>query len=360
MTKDLDINELRDQIADLVDIAQEREIQLYEMQSLFRNSIRGSSARNWDGLKSKLNGEFDVEKLSKLKNNLSKLVMKHIRYDDKLISIFQNIESISLIKRKFDEHFENKKNYHESLTEDYAPFSTKKLSDTQTLYQFSLIRETTVRQELNQNDLKDSIVDEYQYIYGVKKIPLGCYDSITFDLENQRIITAIDLARVLGRNELNVAQNNFYRHLKSIIDDKKLSQYLEEPLDLFPQIQKFYDEPKDNKTNGVIEINFITPAGTAHYEKLRGDSKDLRIAPYHEKGVEGVKNEKENGVLLNNDITPYRIGKKYYRDEGDIEIALKSSYIAINSSNGSHLYEAYVYGTRSKEDIGFAIKKLIT
>jgi len=360
MTTELNINELREQIANLVDTAQEREIQLYEMQSLFRNSIRGSSARNWDGLKSKLNGEFDVEKLKKLKGNLNNLVIKHIRYDDKLISIFQNIESISLIKKKFDEHFENKENYGEYLTENYAPFSLKKLSDTQTLYQFCIIRETTVRQELNQNDLKDSIVDEYQYIYGVKKIPLGCYDSITFDLESQRIITAIDLARVLGRNELNVAQNNFYRHLKSIINHKQLSQYLEEPLDLFPQIQKFYDEPKDNKTNGVVEINFITPAGTAHYEKLRGDSKDLRIAPYHEKGVEGVKNEKENGVLLNNDITPYRIGKKYYREAGDIEISLKSSYIAINRSNGSHLYEAYVYGTRSEEDMSFAIEKLIT
>ncbi|MCR6569958.1 hypothetical protein R4670_05955 [Acinetobacter baumannii] len=360
MKKELDINELRNQITHLIDTAQEREIQLYEMQSLFRNSIKGSSARNWDGLKSKLNGEFNVEKLNKLKNNLNNLVISHIRYDDKLISIFNNIESIEEIKVIFDKYFNDSKNYSEILTDNYAPFSSQKLSDTQTLYQFCLIRETTVRQELNQSDLKDSVLDEYQYIYGVKKIPLGCYDSIICDLENQRIITALDLARVLGRNELNVAQNNFYRQLKSIINNKKLSQYLEEPLDLFPQIQKFYDEPKDNKTNGVIEINFITPAGTAHYEKLRGDSKDLRIATYHEKGVEGVKNEKENGVSLNNDITPYRIGKKYYRDEGDIEIALKSSYIAINSSNGSHLYEAYIYGTRSKEDLAFAVKKLIT
>lgn len=295
-----------------------------------------------------------------LYKKLDSLVKNHIYFDDKLISIFENISSIDDIREKLNSHFANEENIKEEFTGKYAIFSKNILSEFITSYQFGLVRETTIRQELSSNDLKDSVLEEYQYVYGVKKVPLNCYDAIIIDIENKRIITAVDLARVLGSNELNVAQNNFFRHLKTIIGNMNLSMCLDEPLDLFPQIQKFYDEPKDNQTNGVIEISFTTPAGTAHYEKLRGNGKDLRIATYHEKGVEGVKNEKEDGILLNNDITPYRISKKYYRENSNIEIALKSSYIAINSANGSHLYEAYIYGTRNKEDLDFVVKKLIS
>lgn len=171
----------------------------------------------------------------------------------------------------------------------------------------------------------------------------------------------IDLARVMRRNELNLTQNNFNRLIKKTLGAPILETYdfFSQALDLFPCIQKFYDEPIDENTSGVTEINFTTPAGTAHYEKLRGESKDLRTATYHKAGVAGLRDEEINGVKIEATITPYRISKKYYV-ESDIEISLKSSYVAINTQNGSHLYDAFLYGTRSYEDLEFAIQKLLT
>lgn len=67
--------------------------------------------------------------------------------------------------------------------------------------------------------------------------------------------------------------------------------FLAAPLDLFPCIQKFYDETVDN-ISGVTEIYFTTTEGTAHHEKLRGASVDIRQVVYHESGVNGLKIQK--------------------------------------------------------------------
>lgn len=356
----IDLNELRERISTLVDIASEREIPLYEVQSVFR-STADYSARNLEGLKNKLNGEFDSVKLSHLYNNIRTLVYSHIKYDDKLISIykFESLEDINdLIKDLEALDFLGEVIDTNNMEKDYTPFIRDDSVENKCVYQFVVRRETTVRQQLNPEDLKDYIIDDYQEVYGVKRIPLTCYDSLTIDKNDRLIIISIDLARVLTRAGLNVAQNNFQNFLK-----KLLKINLNNPINLFPKIQCFYNEPKD-KSNGVIEISFTTTDGTAHYEKLRGTALDLRLATYHEKGVEGVKNESKHGMLLNNDITPYRISSKFYRsqldiDHSDIEIDLKSSYIAINTSNGSQLHDAFIYGCRNQNDFDFTVHKLI-
>ena len=355
----INIQDVKDEISYWIDEAIAREIQLFEIQSVFRKALNGLSGRSFDDLKLRSQNETDEKKLLDLSARLIDFVRSHILFDDKLVSLFPDMQSATQINQFLQTYFNDNKNYSGQITGNYQPFEKNDLTNGVFFYQFCIVREVNIRQEISTSNLNANIANQFHNVYGVKRIPLNCFDFILIDLNNNKIITGIDLARVLGKNELNVALNSFYINFRKIINDTAISSFLNKPQDLFPKIQIFYDEVKD-QTNGVTEINFITPAGTAHYEKLRGKSKDLRIAPYHEKGVEGVKNETENGVLLNNDITPYKIGKKYYRDIGDIEIHLKSSYLALHSTNGSHLYQAYIYATRNYNDLNFALQKLVT
>ena len=74
MSENVDLNEIREQIAKHVDWALDRKIPLPELQATFRGVKRTLSARNGEGLKTKLNSEFDLDKLSKLKEELEKLL----------------------------------------------------------------------------------------------------------------------------------------------------------------------------------------------------------------------------------------------------------------------------------------------
>lgn len=354
MATNIDINELREDIAFLVDKASERELPLNEVRSVFKSIKSGLSARNFDGLKTKLNSEFDISKLNELCDSMKKLVKSHIHFDDKLISIYTGLSNIDELEQILTEAFEGSADIDPTVT-DYNIYERTDLGPNQKIFQFMVSREISVRKLLSPDDLREDMSEEFQEVIGVKKIPLDCHDFILIDTEKNIVVVGIDLARILGRNELSVAKHNFHNFLSRCLSIK-----LDNGLDLFPKIQEFYDFPVD-KTNGITEIYFMTPAGTAHHETLKGNGTDLRQATYHKKGTEGVRNEKAGGVLLNNDITPYRISTRFYVNSGEsLDVSLKSSYLAINTSNGSHLYDAYTYGSRNKADLYFVLDKLIT
>ena len=352
----ISIEDLKEQITFQVNQAQDREIPLFEAQSVFRNALKGNSGRNYDGLKARVLSENTESLLLDLYSKLGDLLKSHTYFDDKFLTFYLNNSLTTTINQRLASHFTT---LTTQPSNSYQPYQIIPLDTNVIMYQFGVVREINVRQQLNISDLSASIAAQYHNVYGVKRIPLLCFDFIIVDLNKNTIIKGIDLAKVLGKNELNVALNNFNIYLRNLFNSVPIQQSLEFPLDLFPKIQSFYDEPKD-KTNGVIDITFTTPAGTAHNETLRGKGIDLRVTTYHQKGVEGVKNEKHNGVLLNNDINPYKIGKRYYRKDRDIDIYLESSYQAIHSQNGSHLYQASVYSCRSYSDLNFAIQKIIT
>lgn len=354
----INISDLRDQATYLVNQTEDRELLLFEVQSIFRKALHGGSGRNFDGLRARIQHETNEARLIELNKGLTALVDSHICYDDKFLTFYLKNTLTSKVNNDLNIYFKKSINASNQITSDYQPYRTIELAPNIVMYQFYILREVNVRQEIAVTDLKSNIASQFHNIYGVKRIPLHCFDFLIVDLQDNKIVKGIDLAQVLGKNELNVALNKFNIYLKKLFNNATIHSSFDTSLDLFPKIQTFYDETKD-KTNGVIEITFTTPAGTAHYEKLRGKATDLRVTTYHKKGVEGVKNEQHNGVLLNNDITPYKIGKRYYRDTGNIDIYLKSSYQAIHSQNGSHLYQAYVYSCRSYNDLNFAIQKLI-
>ena len=61
MNENVDINEMRENIAQHVDWALDRKIPLPELQATFRSVKHTLSARNGEGLKTKLNSEFDLQ-----------------------------------------------------------------------------------------------------------------------------------------------------------------------------------------------------------------------------------------------------------------------------------------------------------
>lgn len=338
--EDSKLNDIREKIGDLVDTAEQRRIPFYEVQSVFKSVKNSLSGRKFSQLKTKLGGEFDITKLEKLHESLLDLVRNHIGFDDKLIFIFKSAKGIQSQLNK----------YLKNEVGNYKLFDRKDLGESRIFYQFLICREINVKVQLSVSDLRDSEAN-YQEVYAIEKIPLNCHDFIMTD--NEKVVIGIDLASVLGINELNIVENDFFNFLKK---DAKIE--LQERVDFFSKIREFYDLPQDN-TNGVTEISFITTAGTAHHEVLRGNATDLRQAPYHYGGVKAVRKEKSNGRLLNNDINPYKINSRFYRNIGnDIDIAIKSSYRALNTANASHVYGAFIYGARSLSDLDFAISRL--
>ncbi len=50
----ISIEDLKEQITFQVNQAQDREIPLFEAQSVFRNALKGNSGRNYDGLRARV------------------------------------------------------------------------------------------------------------------------------------------------------------------------------------------------------------------------------------------------------------------------------------------------------------------
>lgn len=349
----LDDESLRESISELLDIANEREIPLSDVQAVHRSVRNSLSARNFDKLKGKLNTEFDIEKLALLEERLSNLVMNHIHFDDKAILFVTDLD-INELQNQLDDYFCNGKSFD---SDDFSIYTKANLAHNKTLYQFCITREISLRQKLSPNDLNDNVADDYQEVIGIKKIPIICHDFILLDNQSDRVIVGIDLAMVLGANDLNISKINFLNFIKKQFN----ISVIDKTINLFPKIDEFYNLPLDD-SNGVIEIYFMTPAGTAHHEILKGGSVDIRTAQYHKSGVKGVRNELSDGQPLNNDITPYRITSRFYTKDTntkDIDISLKSNYQAIHTQNGSQLFDAQIYGTRSIKDLNFVIDKLL-
>lgn len=349
----MNIDDLYSDAISLIDLADEREIPLYQVQTVFKDSIN-QSARNFFGLKTRVTDlvEFHkIDDLTALKGNLNKLVGSHIAFDDKMITLVRNVDISDIgqkLQKAFDDNFE-------PTEYTYSLHKIEPLSEHQKMFQFGTIREINVRENLSVESLKDNIVEDYQELIGIKKTKLRCYDFVLLDFQRKIMVIGVDLAQILGANEVNIANINFTNFLKK---ELRIKSFDNQRIDLFPKIKYFYDLPK-NTDNGVIEIYFMTDEGTAHHETARGKTKDLRTATYHSSGVQGLKKIKSLNEMLTPDIQAYRITSKFYEIEKELQIALKSSYIAINTNNGSHLYESFIYGVRDLKGFDFVIDQLL-
>lgn len=94
MVNNMDLNVIREKIADLVDVAEQRRISFSEIQSVFKSVKNSLNGRTFIHLKNKLGGEYDSVKLTTLHQNLSNIINAHIFFDDKLIFIFKKEDEI--------------------------------------------------------------------------------------------------------------------------------------------------------------------------------------------------------------------------------------------------------------------------
>lgn len=155
----MNIDELRDSIANLIDLADEREISLGQIQNIFREN--NLSARNFSGLKTKLNGIYSSDTLTKLQSRLRDFINNHIIFDDKFITLVKNI-SLDDFEQKLSMKFDK-------IRYPYTIYQVTKISSNKKLYQFATIREINVREALSVENLREDISDDYQELIGIKK-----------------------------------------------------------------------------------------------------------------------------------------------------------------------------------------------
>lgn len=218
-------DDVREIIASSLDIAEERAMSLKEFQRIFKTFGRNLSGRKFSDLQQKLAAIYDLDKLEKLQEKISDTVNRHILFDDKFLTVYQDVENINEIKEKLDSIFEDYQPNPELESQvnkrTFYPFQRHDIREDLIIsYQFSQVRELTVRQEIDTDDLKDSISDLYNLVFGFKTTELRCFDSVILDEERKVLILLVDLARVMPRNELNVIHSNF-SHFISVHDKNR-------------------------------------------------------------------------------------------------------------------------------------------
>ena len=353
------IEALQQSICNILAELDDRALALYEIRSTCKKVSESFTGRNIEGIQSnvaKHNSKVDLAKLHKV---IEELLSVHAFFDDKMITIYPEQGNIKEIKKILDACFSN----NNTKVEKYGFVQKIDLSGKRTLYQFDTGRKVKVRKNLTTEEIKKSfkkgVFDEYDQLIAIVSKHLKCYDFLILDSINKRITIGVDQASILGHLQAMSSKSQLLQFLKN---DLNITLDQHTAIDFFPKIRTFYKLPEDD-TNGVIQITFETPSGTTHEETAKKSCKDLRSATYHKKGAEGVRNEKDKsqGIPLNNDITPYKISSKFYRNNrNDLEISLKSSYSAITTPNSKHLFDAFIKESRNEDDLDFAIEKLIS
>ena len=336
-----EIETLQSSICDILTELDDRALVLYEVRTACKKASESFTGRNIDGIKAnvlKNKSETDLTKLHKI---VIGLLSEHVSFDDKMISIYPEQDNIRQIEKALEKSFS-------ATPKDkakYACMKKTKLSGQRVLYQFSTGRKVKVRKNLTSAEIKKAfkkgMFEEYDQIIAVVSKYLKCYDFLILDKTENRIILGVDQASILGHLQAMSSKSQLLQFLKK---DLRISLDKNTAIDFFPKIRTFYKLPEDG-TNGVIQITFETPSGTTHEEGARKSCKDLRSATYHKEGAKGVRQEKDKDqkIPLNNDITPYKITSKFYRNNRNhLEISRKSSYINITSSNNKHLFDAFI------------------
>ncbi len=354
-----EIETLQSSICDILTELEDRALVLYEVRTECKKASENFTGRNIDGIKDSVLKNKSKTDLNKLHKVLAEVLSEHASFDDKMITIYPEQDNIEQIEKILETSF----SATPKKKAKYACMKRTKLSGQRTLYQFSIGHKVKVRKNLTLAEIKKAfkkgMFEEYDQIIAVVSKYLKCYDFLILDKTNNRIILGVDQASILGQLQAMSSKSQLLQFLKK---DLRISLDKDTAIDFFPKIRAFYKLPEDG-TNGVIQITFETPSGTTHEESARRSCTDLRGAPYHKEGAKGVRQEKdkEQKVPLNNDITPYKITSKFYRNNRNhLEISLKSSYIAITSPNSKHLFDAFVKKSRNEQDLDFAIDKLIS
>ena len=282
--------------------------------------------------------EITRDQFGKTIEGFRKDLFNRILYDNKFISIVDNVSNYDEIKVSLEqltcEKFD-KQTASDLINVEEDSTCYKSTVGSATAYIFKEIRKYSVKEELNINSLKlEYQNDGYDKLVAFVDILLPCFDSIIMDDERQRIILAADLSSIFYVDHLRAA----LAYLRTIIRKKTAEEIKvsDKNVNFFPAIQKLYEED----IGDVKELAFKTDDGVAHYENAKRGIPSIKDGDFHIAGSDVA------------DIEAYRIRKTYSSNTPNQEnsVYLASSWYVLNGiKTDRKLGEATISASSHKE-----------
>lgn len=326
-----------------------RAIALEDLRKLLK-SYGAEEPRQWRSIASNIL-KLDSKKFSELDIAVSKLLEKHRTFNDKIITLYADIDESQLIE--LNEQFKNIcKDSGQDVGYGYVTDSTIQLSENDSIYVHRFIKKREVynKEEIDLNDLtKDTQTEfsEFDKVIGVRAIEITCFDSIFLDLEKKSLAVQLDLASQLRASDVDKSIEVFFKMLNQIIVEsigKRSKLDKSDGINFYPCIKKFYENPEAY----VTKLSFTTSKGV-HHETLKGAATDIRKADYHIGGK-----AKENGVIY-----PYRINKKFKIKDKAPEVFVGVRYQYYAKPGSKFLGVAHLNNVLDLESYTYVINKLI-
>ena len=344
----------RKSLLDKIKFCEERRIDLDIVEEIFEK-VGVDVAHRWGSLTSEAVRCSDT-KASQIEEKLSAILENHIRYDNKLIMVFDQLTEDDI--QEFINAFI--KVYSDSTSFDgteYVADSCHQIAGDLILYNFKIVREVSERKELTESDLGDfaeEVLSKYKRIIGYRPVQIICFDALALDLKNKRLVLQLDLGSIVLANavdkffnNLKVSINKAFRKVgvtNCRIPDK--AQFI----NLYTTMQNFYD----NEEGEITKASFSTSKNN-HHETLRDRARDIRKAEYHLRG-------KAAEEALGGKIRPYRISKRFERITNtwpQVYTGVHYRYFNKNISGMKNLYEAHIFDIKSYDDYIFIINKIL-
>ncbi len=291
--------------------------------------------------------DINREQFEKTIEEFRKDLFKRILYDNKFISIIDNVSNYDEIKASLEqlscEDFVNK-TAGDLINLEEDSICYKSIVGSATAYIFKEIRKYSVKEELNIDSLKlEYQNDGYDKLVAFVDILLPCFDSIIMDDERRKIILSADLSSIFYVDHLRAA----LAHLRTIIRKKtdKEIKISDKNINFFPAIQKLYEED----IGDVKELAFKTDDGVAHYENAKRGIPSIKDGDFHIAGSDVAA------------VEAYRIRKTYLSGSKNQEnsVSLASSWYVLNGvKNDRKLGEATI-STSSHNEFFDIIDKLL-
>ncbi len=251
------------------------------------------SGQGWDAIKEKLSqpsvaAKADFEELDDL-------------YRQTLISTEKAVRVFDLSaagKSKLQNALEDRltKDSSESFTDDYpycvsndilTEFDPSKLIvvgkeeiDDAVWYLLSSIHVIRSRIEIPLENLTGLSDQQFDEVYGIHVERKQSFDAVRLPKDGNRIFVLVDEAAYATADQVRGA----FSKVRKLVKDGASSDLLKKPRNLFPLIDKLYDDDDLD----VIEFNHTSTDTSMRHEKMRGRTLCLRQADFHKSGMEGV------------------------------------------------------------------------
>ncbi|WP_441230062.1 hypothetical protein AB7828_10095 [Tardiphaga sp. 215_C5_N2_1] len=210
---------------------------------------------------------------------------------------------------------------------------------------FASARVIVKREPLDDADLPETLVDQYEEIYGVRQIRYQAMDIIWVPSHGKYVDVRVDYPKDMQRDTGGAAQTILQAKFHEIVG----SGFLGTPINLFPLINKIYRAPKEGS---IVELAFGTTTASIKHEKMRRKALCLRDETYHKGGK----------AALGTPIEPYRLSVVWKRPISakrfsTPELSLNSSAM-VSASVQPTMIDAVVRNCMGYDDFDFVKSRM--